>query len=449
VTPSLRLRLLVILLVLLGTLWVAVGVATYFSTVREVQTQCDLQLAQVGRLLAMFMRHGLKEPDLKAFEAEVLGHWGGGPMEFQIWARDGKLLHRSDHAPSRPLADPKAGYADSHMDGQKWRVLTVADSAGDFSLQVGKPYDALDRMARWMIWDDLPPVLFLLPASALFLWLGIQKGVAPVRRIAADVAGRGHLRLDAVPVKGVPKEMRPLIEAMNGLFQRLRDAFDNESRFTADCAHEIRTPLAGIKTQVQVAMRAPDEGERRRALAQALQAVDGTSHLVQQLLALARCDPRSAALPFSSLDLNRVAVPVLADLTPDAIAKGVEVEFEEGADPIIQGNAEVLGLMVRNLVDNAIRHTPAGGRITVRAYAVPAEVCLAVEDTGPGIPPEEREHVFERFYRLSEGGDSGSGLGLSIVKRIAESHDAKITLANASGGTGLRVSVCFPAGKSL
>jgi signal transduction histidine kinase len=300
-------------------------------------------------------------------------------------------------------------------------------------------------MARTLFWNHLSPLTLSLPLALLLLGLGIRYGLAPLRRIAKEIGARDHRRLDPVSLGVIPQEIRPLIDAMNSLFQRLQDTFMRQSRFAADCAHELRAPLAGIKTQLQVADRADDPAQRAWALDQAAKAADRAIRTIEQLLVLARYDPETPDLPKASVDLNAIVVPLLTELAPAAIDKGVEVELQQEPGVFVWGNGEALGILIRNLVDNAVRYTPAGGRMNVTTRRAAAAACLMVEDTGPGIPEAMRERVFERFCRLMPEVGGGAGLGLSIAHRIAQAHDASIVLDTAAGGSGLAVQVMFPA----
>ncbi|HQT26076.1 MAG TPA: ATP-binding protein, partial [Burkholderiales bacterium] len=241
-----------------------------------------------------------------------------------------------------------------------------------------------------------------------------------------------------------PGELRPLVDAINTLLSRLEYSFENERRFTADAAHELRTPLAALKTQAQVAMRASEEAQRKKALEQVIGGVDRATHLVQQLLTLARLDPQFAQVGNSKVDLHQVVVGVLTELAPEALAKRIELVFEEAPRAMVKGDPEMIRILTSNIVRNAIRYTPEEGHVEVRIGEDVDAVRLHVIDNGPGIERGERTNVFERFYRTLGNRASGSGLGLSIVKRIADLHHAEVTLDTGENGKGLWVRVKFP-----
>lgn len=245
-------------------------------------------------------------------------------------------------------------------------------------------------------------------------------------------------------MKSVPEEVAPLAQALNDLFARLQQAFEGERRFTADAAHELRTPLAALKIQAQVALRANNVVERNTALENVLRGVDRATRLVEQLLTLARVDPETITLGFKPVELQGLAASVMRDLEPLAHAKHIEMALEVSSACNVFGDDAQLGLLLRNLIDNAIRYTPAGGRVLVVLQSI-GGVSIEVCDTGPGIAAAERDQVLQRFYRISGSGEEGSGLGLSIVRRIAELHGAQLTLSDNPSGTGLLAKVFWPA----
>jgi two-component system sensor histidine kinase QseC len=290
----------------------------------------------------------------------------------------------------------------------------------------------------------LIPILLSIPLLALMIWYGVARAMLPLRNIAADVKNRRPDNLHPIPETVVPLEAKPLVDALNALFQRLQQAFETERRFTSDAAHELRTPLAALKTQAQVALRATADDERRRALTQVITGVDRATHLAQQLLTLARIDP-TLWVGREQVDLPALASEVMAEIAPVALGRDIDLSLEAGSTASFQGDRAMLGIMLRNLVDNAIKYTPDGGKVEVRIEQDGPRIILCVDDSGPGIPPEERACVFERFYRQVGTSVPGSGLGLSIVRRIADLHHAEVRLADAPLG-GLRIEMVFSVG---
>jgi signal transduction histidine kinase len=292
------------------------------------------------------------------------------------------------------------------------------------------------------------PLLLVIPALLLLSWLIIGDALRPLYRIGRVVETRSPEDLSPIGGQDAPREIRPLVGAIDRLLERLRQALERERRFTADAAHELRTPLAALKAQAEVAQRARDPRERTNALRQIDNGVERTTHLIEQLLTLARLEPDSnEALKMRPISLCPLIEDAVANLFPNALRKHIDLGLQScGCDgkPVL-GNATTLGILLCNLIGNAIRYTPKGGRIDIRTHLDAGRVSLEVADTGPGIPPQQRKRVFERFYRANEHRKTdGSGLGLSIVARIVELHGAEITLSETSDSGGLTVAVAFP-----
>lgn len=439
---SLRRRLLALLLGAVGTVWLALALSSYFDAHHEIDEMFDAQLAQSAQLLLAQATHEIDEIN---FERERFGHKYQRRFIFQILDHKGHVLLHSAGAPAVALAS-QPGYSNIQLNGEKWRVLARWDADGEYQAQVAERHAPRGELARAIALRMLLPALVALPLLALLIWLGVSKGLTPLGRIARDVASRAPQHLAPLDVQQAPREILPLVEALNGLFGRLNQALENERRFTSDAAHELRTPLAGLRVQAQVALRAQDDAERRHAIEQVVEGADRATRLVEQLLTLARLDPEVARASHQPLDLRAVASGILSVLAPAAVAKRIELSLTEGSPVAVHGDAAMLDVLIRNLVDNAVRYTPEGGTVTVTVNSEHGRAILEVCDTGPGIPPEEQGRVLERFYRGLGTGQSGSGLGLSIVKRIAQLHDAELYLGERSGGNGLKVRVLFHLG---
>lgn len=294
-----------------------------------------------------------------------------------------------------------------------------------------------DKLIAGVAWRLITPALLGLPLLGLWIWLATWRGLRPLDAVAGQIAARQPDRLEPVTPASAPREIRPLVEAINGLFVRVGQALESERRFTADAAHELRTPLAALSAQAQVVLRARDEVERDHAVEQLIASSRRAARLVEQLLTLARLDPDNAAAN-ETVRLDRLAEEVCATHGAEAMGKGIVLELD-AMPATVTGSTDMLRILLRNLVDNAIRYTPAGGRVTVAV----APGTVSVTDTGPGIPATERQRVFDRFHRLAGQETEGSGLGLSIVARIAERHGATIVLAEGNAGRGLRATVQF------
>lgn len=288
------------------------------------------------------------------------------------------------------------------------------------------------------------PMLVALPALAILMLGAVSFALRPLQRIAHEVEARAPDYLAPLETVGAPSEVRPLIDRLNRLFGDIGRAFDNERRLTSDAAHELRTPLAALKTQAQVALAATDAASRDHALRQIVAGCDRATHLVEQLLTLARLDDTRDA-PFVAIDLAQLAAEVLGEAADEAVRHGQNLSLaDEGAACRVRGDRTLLAVLLRNLLRNAIRHAPAGTSIEVAVAAVGGGCMLAVVDDGPGIADDEREAIVQRFRRGSNAQGSGSGLGLSIALRIAELHGATLTLAPRPAGRGLAARVAFP-----
>lgn len=365
--------------------------------------------------------------------------------KFQLWDGDSKLLLSSEKTPTTPLIS-KPGLSDKIIDGQKWRTFTIYDSKRGVILVLAEKYAARHTMIHEMLVSDTYLTLFIYPLSGMFIWLIIGSGLKSIRFFAKEMAERAADHLDPVDLNEVPVEISPLVDELNKLFLRLQQAFEREQRFAADAAHELHTPLAALKTQAQVALKTTDPQECYMHLKQVIASVDRCSHVIQQLLTLCRLSPETI-MPehFTQVNLSRIAAEVVAQLAPQAILKQIEIELiAKESDYKLLGNTTGLHVLIRNLVDNAIRYTPKGGIIKVLIFNTSDSFILQVIDNGPGIPDKLRARVFERFFRVLGTNAQGSGLGLAIVEQIAKLHKGSIALDTPEDGTGLQVEVRFP-----
>lgn len=453
-TPSIRNRLLWLLLPVTAALWLAVTAVIYAAARSEVDQLIDAQLAQSARVLINLLSHELHEEehfrgrfyDEARHIPQVFGDHGHKyeqRLAFQMWLlSEDRLGLRSVSAPAQPLADIDNGFAERVIDGRLWRVYVLTDYDRAIQVQVAEGTARREELRDAIVLRILVPVGVALPLLVGLIWLGIGRAFSPLRKIAEDLGGRHPSQLQPITNPNVPTEAKPLVDALNNLFDRLQQAFENERRFTADAAHELRTPLAALKTQAQVALAATSDEARRLALEHVVQGVDRATHLAQQLLTLARIDP-ATWLGGERVELHALTSEVLAEMTPAALTKGIELGFEAAENGAVRGDQAMLSVLVRNLVDNAIKYTPKGGKIEVRVVRRADRLVLGVADNGPGIPPEDRPKVFDRFYRRLGSASPGSGLGMSIVKRVTELHRAHVRLETSPLG-GLLVEVIFP-----
>ncbi len=442
-TRSIRFRLLSTLLIIVLLAWAVIAVLTYLRANEEVCELFDAHLAQVSRLLVTTARHEGWEKDFEQFQADLQHQEYEYPVVFQAWSGDRRALFHSPGAPALGFPRGGDGYADVELAGESWRALSVSVSDGAYRIVVADRLAERHALVRRFVLKVLKPLLLAIPFILLLVWSGVEEGLNPVRRVAAAIARRGHASLEPVSVAGVPVELQPLVKEINFMLVRLQATLERHVSFTADAAHELRTPLAGLRVQAQLALRATDAEGRRKALAQVLQGVDATNRLVDQLLTLARIDPERTIPSFEAVDLEALAEDVLANLAVVATENGIDVALERNGRTVVRGNGDLLRILLRNLVENAIRYTPVGGQVQVQIGGTGEGPWLAVEDTGPGIPADERQEVFARFHRLPGSGVPGAGLGLSIVQGIARLHGASVALEDRPGGPGLRVLVRF------
>ncbi|WP_411879150.1 ATP-binding protein [Polaromonas sp. YR568] len=447
-THSLRKRLLwFVLAAILGAAVLQAGTA-YRGALRQADAMFDEHLQQMARSLrsGVPLNLPLDEADSDdRFEVYV-----------QIWGQDGTQIFRS----TRSALPPRAvlGFSDVEAHGNRYRVYTLQTALQ--TVQIAQDLDARAARARALAVRAVLPFLLLTPLLMLAVWWVISRSLAPIERATRQVAGRRADDLSPLADEGLPDEVRPLVDELNLLFGRVRGAFEAQKHFVADAAHELRSPLTALKLQAQALRRNGETpAEREAGIARLNQGIDRAIRLVEQLLVLAREESGeagpglvSAAAP---VDLQEVVKLAVADVLPHALHKQIDLGMVAGErsprTPQVTGQAEALRILLRNLLDNAVKYTPPGGRVDVSLGLHEGQPVLAVEDSGPGIAGEDRERVFDRFFRAGqEGGradeapQTGSGLGLAIVKAIAARHGATLQLGRSERLGGLRVDVQFP-----
>lgn len=419
------------------------GALTYRKAQQEAEELMDGHLAQTARLLLALVRDNESHlADLATRLATVhndrASHYEP-PLEFQIGRADGSLLLRSEHPPDTPLsAEP--GYSVIEHDGRRWRMLTLAAVAGDYRVQVGQSIRLRDRAALEVAGQSVVPIALISPVLLLLIYYSVRRGLRPLDDLAAEVASRSPENLKPLVGSNGPREVQPLVTALNRLIFRLRGTLESERRFTADAAHELRTPLAVVKIQAQVAQLSGNADDRQHALAQIVAGADRATRVLEQLLRLARLDPLARLPNPGEIDLTALARQAVADSAPTRAA-GV-IRLQAGSPLLVRGDAELLQIVLRNLLDNALRYTPPDSTITVFARRHDGAPSLGVIDDGPGVPPDELPRLVERFYRGREASAEGSGLGLAITQRIAELHEARFEVENVAGG-GFEARLCW------
>lgn len=438
---SVRRRLLATLLGGVALVWLGAAALTAWETRAEMQELLDAHLAQSASLLTAQIGHEFDEVELE--HAQPL-HKYAHNVAFQIWAHGQTLLLHSADAPQVRLSAQDEGFSDADINGRSWRVFSHWDARREYLVQVGEAADAREHLAKEILEKLVQPLLVALPLLGLLVWFAVGEALKPVDRIGAALARRDPKYL--APIEGeVPQEIAPMVQHLNSLLERVQATLENERRFTSDAAHELRTPLAALKTQLQVAQGAAESGERGRAIANAIEAGDRATRLVEQLLTLARLEHDAWRTQGEAVDLHQLAAQALAEAAPLAAEKQIQLSLEGESGLVIRGHAGLLAILLRNLLDNALRYSPPQTMVSVRVVGSGEGVQLEVRDQGPGIPAIERENAMRRFHRLESAESAGSGLGLSIAARIAQLHQAQLELMEAEEGRGLRVVVAFDA----
>ena len=443
---SLQARLLLTVLGLVAVVWLVAVVATWYDTRHELSELLDAHLAQTASLLATQASDELEDSALA--RAPTL-HKYQPRVAFQVW-HEGRLMVRSAEAPDEPLSGRRsAGLADGEVGGHFWRVFTTQGREADVLIHVAE----LQSARRDILWASLRsviwPSLLALPLLALGIWWAVRDAVRPLRELGQGVAARRPQAFDPLPTQGVAPEVLPLVVALNGLFERMAVQLASERRFTADAAHELRTPIAAIRMQAQVAQGATSDAERTDALAATLQGCDRATRLVEQLLQLARLEAEVGgdAAADSGLegetDLADKARRLLAELAPLARTRRQSLTLEAPDAVPVAMSAPLAAVLLRNLVDNALRYSPDGARVKVRLTAAHG-VTLTVEDSGPGLPAEALDRLGERFFRVLGTGQPGSGLGWSIVRRVSRLYGLSVAVGRSEVLGGLRVQVRWP-----
>lgn len=440
---SLQGRLLGLIVGLVVLVWVVTAVVTLVDARHELDELLDGHLAQAAALLVVQQASDADDDDV--VDAPLL-HRYAPKVAFQVF-HSGQLNMRSATAPATPMSGSDAhfdsGFRTVRIGEVDWRVFATRGVHRDVQVYVGEQLSSRDAILWAVLRSTLWPMAAALPLLAVVIGWAVHRGVAPLKRLGHTLALREPQALTPVRIDGAPSEMTPMLDALNALFARIDTLMTSERRFTADAAHELRTPIAAIRLQAQVAQGEADDTLRQRALAATLEGCDRATRLVEQLLTLSRLE--AGAVPLSqTVDLNAVVRGVVAELAPQAIDKQQSIEVDAPVPCQVRGDALLLAVLVRNLVDNAIRYSPTQGHIQIALRRQPDGIRLLVDDSGPGMSPADMQRVGERFFRVLGTAQSGSGLGWSIVQRIAAVLQARATIGRAHGLGGLSATVDWP-----
>ena len=423
-----------LLLALLGTMCAAMliaGWATYRAAHHEADALFDYHLRQIA--LSVRDQTFLGSPDFLANDENL-------DYVIRVWDLSGLTVYYSKPHESLPELT-QLGYSIAETSEGEWRVF--ATQYHGLTIAVAQPMRVRNRLATDAAWNTLRPFFFLLPVVGMLVWVLVGLGLRPLARLAESVRKRTPDSLAPLPDEGLPEEIQPLAASLNDLLARLQAAFAAQRDFVADAAHELRTPLTALQLQTQLVERAAGETERGAALDELKRGLQRTGHTVQQLLTLARLEPGAVSMPSVRVELATLAREAVVEQTRVAEARDIDLGLAEvDSRAVVMGDAEALRILLSNLLANALRYTPRGGRVDVSCRMRDGQPVLEIADTGSGIPEAERERVFDRFYRRPGEQESGSGLGLAIVRAIADRHDAVVSLHAAQGG-GLLVRVVF------
>jgi two-component system sensor histidine kinase TctE len=425
----------------------------YFATINYANQPYDLVLLQRANEVASLLKLGTGH---EALDIEPILPDGTDPgmpdrVVYTVTDSEGRKLAGNGNT-LRPLSYRRSRvgplFSNGEREGQQTRMvsLTFPSNGKILQLHVSETTQQRQALIRGILANIVIPQLLLTLIALAVVWYGLKQGLRPLERLRHEVLNRKRDDLSQLDGSKAPTEVRPLIAAVNDLLDRLKQVMAAQQRFVADAAHQLRTPFAGLKTQSELALRTDDAEQKQRALQHILNNTRHGIRLVNQLLALARNEPGGQnTQSFVNLNLNLLAQECTVSWVQMALEKNIDLGFEDYLYILtVRGDAASLAEMLNNLIDNAIRYTPKGGHITVGVEAKGSNAELFVEDNGPGIDPQHRERVFERFYRILGSGQSGSGLGLAIVAEVAKRHKAELNLTSGSNGIGTQISVLFP-----
>jgi len=453
---SLRTQLLWWLLVPLGLLCLAGAAAAWFTVRDAIYAAYDKTLSAAALDIADHLRMVGTRPeiDLPPVALEMLDTVDQDRVFYSVSWRSSQgdaFMTGYEDLPRPPDSVPgKAIFYDAHYRGERIRVAALftampASPPVTVVTQVAETIGGRAALIKTILVHALGQQLLLLVLGGALVWFGVTRGLAPLRELSAEVARRTASDLAPLPPHHGPEELSPLIDAVDQLMTRVREAIAVQRRFIADASHQLRTPLAVLRTEAESALREEEPAAMRHALAQLRDHSQATSRLASQLLSLARAEPAADLRANSELvDLSALARETCATLVPEALSHGADLGFEDGGTAVIRAQPVLLRELLANLIDNSLRYA-RGATITVGVARQDPGVLLSVEDNGPGIPPEERARVFDRFYRVRGTPGDGAGLGLAIVREIAQRYGGAVALLDGAGGRGLRVEVSFPA----
>lgn len=456
---SLRGRLRWMIIAVLIAVLLPLGLYSYHRALKETRELLDGRLAQSARTLDVLIQNlgldALRKPELGSLVVPIIGRKAEeqllhtrtyeAEVGYQVFDMHNHMRLSTANLAQLPLPPtPVSGFESFFFEGYGWRVFTFVDEVNNVVIRVGERDDSRRDITRALTLDLGLPQLVGLPLLAVLVGWAVRRGLRPLERLRQALAARSPGGRQPIQLENAPQELQPVVDALNTQLERLEDALERERRFSADVAHELRTPLASTMIHLDSAMTANLSADAKTALTSAQSGLARLARRIEQLLALARIEAGAAAGQRGEVDLVAVAMNVIDELAPLLGESGVDFAFAEHDDSLkVQGYEAALAALLRNLIENAMHHVPTGGQVQLSLCRSQDATVIEVIDNGPGIPPERRASVFTRFHRESSGGD-GYGLGLSIVQRAAQLHNATIELLDAPSGRGLRVRVAIP-----
>ncbi len=463
--PSIRTFLLINLL-LSATLITSISIiGNLFLEHQHIQQQLDERLVRNTQQILVFFTASPDKKDLEAIqqrsslkpkEATLLKKQikriislsiimdKSSPPVFQVWRGDTLILNSKNMVTDKFFSTKKTGLSNIWLNNTSWRTQTLKNKKHNLTIIVAQPEIVRHSLENKLTQDSILIMLLSLPILGLLIWIIVGRGLSIIQQVAKEVSDRAPTNLEPVDLDAVPTEINPLVDELNMLFSQLSETLEREKRFAADAAHELRTPLAVLSTQAQVALRSNNPDDQAIALKKMLTGVDRCAHIVHQLLTISRMQPQKTIPNQKPFDLCKQASEIIVDLVPKAIKKDIEIELIAPEQAVMEGSATSLSILLRNLVDNAIRYSPEGGSVTITVKDSAEKIILKVADTGQGIPEHLRERVFERFFRVIGNKAPGSGLGLGIVQQITLMHHGHIEINTPEHGLGVEFCISFP-----
>ena len=453
---TIRNRLLIPLISTLLLIGLTTSWLTYRDAAHKIGLLFDSRLQQSAYVLYSLVKHELTEekydidnysddshPEFVELQEHLYSHKYDTLLAFQINI-DNQFNFISHAAPREPFSTESQGFSSAVYDDQNWRVYTLHDATNNLVVSVAEKFSIRQDLINEVTRHVLLPIIIGLLLTSVFVYTFVRHGLKPLQVVEKEISERDVSQLEPIRLDSVPDEIKTLTAALNKLLDRLKKALESERQFTSNAAHELRTPLAGLKTQAQVALKTGNEQTRKKALNQLILGVDSATKQVEQLLTLARIDAETGLEKFTDVNLNNLVAEVISDHHTKADLEKFHVMMNNQNISYIRGHEDALKIMINNLLDNALVQIPDKGKIKINIVKTAASTVLSIIDNGPGIPDQDKDMVFSRFYRRADNTAKGSGLGLSIVQRIVELHNAHIELKNAVPAPGLHVQIIFP-----